>query len=239
MQEIRSFKFRGRLNMKNNTRISVKRKAVLSCRFTLLELLVVVSIIMVLASMLLPALSKVRARARGIQCINNLKQWGVGTALYSYTYDDYLLPSRVSKIYNDGNSVNWNNYRSSFRVMIAPSPYASNPDDYSDYEEWQNGESINGCPALTRATATQRQNSYGVNYAVASDQGNSAKWKKTTQVANPSNIIQIAEINGTSNGFASWVIDRLEYRHNKHCNSLFVAGNVSAMKNISSTDLGW
>lgn len=53
-----------------------------SCGFTLIELLVVISIIAMLIAILLPALSKARTAARSTTCLSQLRQVGLGLAMY-------------------------------------------------------------------------------------------------------------------------------------------------------------
>src|SRR5262245_26159681 len=68
--------------------------------FTLIELLVVIAVIAVLIALLLPAVQSARAAARRAQCVNNMKQLGLGVHNFESTYGSF--PKGVNEPFVNG-----------------------------------------------------------------------------------------------------------------------------------------
>lgn len=70
--------------------------------FTLIELLVVIAIIAILAALLLPVLAKAKEKAKGIQCMNNSRQFALAWTIYASENNDRLVPNP-----GDGTAAKW------------------------------------------------------------------------------------------------------------------------------------
>lgn len=105
--------------------------------FTLIELLVVISIIALLLSILLPVLRNAREASKGVVCLSNLKQIGLGTMLYAGDNNSVLYESYTKYTGGSQMSPNW------WPMKMAMEGYLPDP---GNYRASSAAESFWNCP---------------------------------------------------------------------------------------------
>jgi prepilin-type N-terminal cleavage/methylation domain-containing protein/prepilin-type processing-associated H-X9-DG protein len=236
--------------------------------FTLVELLVVITIISILASMLLPALVRARVAARSAQCKSNLRQIGMAVQMFMTDHKEYYPP-----VCDNAFLRFWWGQRTGY-----------GPDDPVDHSKGYISQYIPGgevgvCPqmALSRmelvaagATAGYAYNSYyigGNGNAIAPDWSN---WPgmpaRGGEVPSPSRTIMFTDSVTVDNVFApsryreNWLLDPpsmnyhppapyttqalVHFRHGGMANVLFCDGHVESMQphelwDVLDGTLGW
>ena len=112
--------------------------------FTLIELLVVIAIIAVLASLLLPALTRGKQKSQRTACLSNLKQIGLAFTLYLDEHSDHFMDRRDLKTSLPGGYKPWTTWPASDpRTGWAPLLLK---EDGAEYSVWS-------CPAAPNSVA--------------------------------------------------------------------------------------
>lgn len=228
-------------------KIPTNRNSLIISFFSLIELLVVIMIIAILASLLLPALSKARGTAKRAACMNQLKQIGTAAFFYSADYKEFIVPYRKGA----DSDKDWGTYTNMWYGRLANQLGIANALK-------NNPNGIYRCPADDNPwyqTASQGSGiydykyylSYGINYTVTYYEtpvsGDTRTPKRMPQFRSPSNVYFISDIwmSTAYPGYTFFAYYRpnlsisqngtLKLRHDGSLNMVYLDGHAAPLKN--------
>lgn len=201
-------------------------------RFTLLELLIVIAIIAILASLLLPSLNKAKAKANEIACTGNLKQLGATIHLYAGDSNDFTPVSvHWGANYSADKFENYNWYANPLLMS---------------YIGWKEGISFsNPLPYLSVRFCPSEKDPWGdaagnktLSYAINIYFGYGWYHRRTriTEFKTPGQTFSFADASRyTAAAFSDTAVgyENLDYRHSNSMNCSYLDGHVSRVAYVN------